>query len=433
MDQDEIFIEEIPGSPTPGFDDFVRGYIYLKHSATPSTNINPRLKLGEHIGIWQEGTTSPYSGTAQVIGVENRDNDIVKYTLSKTIPLVSDDNVLDDNKGPDLKNNDGASVNLYCGLFIYDEHFRSDDFCIIPLMVECAYDGIEDHVYDDQDATNPEGVLTLVNTNWRYRDIGRKRNEISGDPIVTDPDQVQTIDSVDHFKNTRGYAFEYARDLLGNTFQINIPTAGLVAANYAFSGTELNPLLSDRRYLGTVEFPGFGDTTDSLSASTNDYRAYAPDTNVFSSNPYDTIYARCGLSDNHSKPIVNIIESIAVTFSNSLSPLKAIGVLGAVSQNYGQFALSASLVAPLEFSAYQDSALQGKDAFLDFMIQNDQGTVVFDVPRMELAAVSRQPVREQAIRISMQTSGFGDREYTGHTINVTVFPYLPVLREQEIK
>lgn len=194
-------------------------------------------------------------------------------------------------------------------------------------------------------------------------------------------------------------SYQYAVGNLCNTLAVNIPLTDKATISAAFIGTDTENPTTTRK-----------TGADSAAAPTQT-AAYNTTSDV----------ARLRITDVDEDGLTTDFKSLTVNLNNNISPEKVIGVLGARFINTGFFEIDidAQLLFsnPLVVNRIRDNTTVS----MDFIIGNDDGVIVFDVPSMTLGGGDREFPVNETVLINLQAQAFEDATLRT-SIGVSIFP-----------
>lgn len=128
-------------------------------------------------------------------------------------------------------------------------------------------------------------------------------------------------------------------------------------------------------------------------------------------------------TDPNPLPLFAFATDMTLTINNSITPNKAIGVLGGFDTSAGTFEVGGSITAYFASIAAVKAVRNNADITLDFIMVKGGKGLLFDVPLLSLGNGRLNVEQDQAITLPLDTSG-AENIY-GNTLTVQVFPYLP--------
>ena len=202
---------------------------------------------------------------------------------------------------------------------------------------------------------------------------------------------------------------EYLREVLCDSLSISVAATDLVFSSWSFIGTDVNPKLSDGKFL---------DRTAK--------RILVPKSEVFdatNSVVRKRIRAQASVTGSIDKDrdLVEITTSMGFTISNNMSPQKAVGVLGAEFQNIGMFDVGVSVAGVLTSPEYTHFLRSAEPATAELILENGNGGIAIDVPSLLLSGGDKAFPQNESINIQLQGQAFRDPTF-GTSCGITLFP-----------
>lgn len=127
--------------------------------------------------------------------------------------------------------------------------------------------------------------------------------------------------------------------------------------------------------------------------------------------------------DPNPLPLFAFATDMTLTINNSITPNKAIGILGGFDTSAGTFEVGGSITAYFASIAAVKAVRNNADITLDFIMVKANKGLLFDVPLLALGNGRLNVEQDQAITLPLDTSGAESK--FGNTLTVQVFPYLP--------
>lgn len=127
--------------------------------------------------------------------------------------------------------------------------------------------------------------------------------------------------------------------------------------------------------------------------------------------------------DPNPLPLFAFATDMTLTINNSVTPNKAIGILGGFDTSAGTFEVGGSITAYFASIAAVKAVRNNADITLDFIMVKANKGILFDVPLLALGNGRLNVEQDQAITLPLDTSGAESK--FGNTLTVQVFPYLP--------
>lgn len=127
--------------------------------------------------------------------------------------------------------------------------------------------------------------------------------------------------------------------------------------------------------------------------------------------------------DPNPNPLFAFATDLSLTINNSITPNKAIGVMGGFDTSAGTFQVGGSITAYFASIDAVKAVRNNADITMDFIMVKAGKGVLFDVPLLSLGNGRLNVEQDQAITLPLDTSGAESK--FGNTLMVQVFPYLP--------
>lgn len=121
------------------------------------------------------------------------------------------------------------------------------------------------------------------------------------------------------------------------------------------------------------------------------------------------------------------LTQLTLTVNNSISPDKAVSVLGAFDVTAGQFTVSGSVTAYFADIAAIQAVRNNSDVTLDFALVKNNSGMVFDIPLIALGEGRLNVEQDQSIKLPLSLDGAEGSN--NHTLLFNEFPYLPNLAD----
>lgn len=122
-------------------------------------------------------------------------------------------------------------------------------------------------------------------------------------------------------------------------------------------------------------------------------------------------------------PLFAFATDLTLTVNNSVTPNKAIGVLGGFDTSAGTFEVGGSITAYFSSIEAVKAVRNNADITIDFILVKNNAGLVFDVPLLTLGNGRLTVEQDQAITLPLDTAAAESK--FGNTLTVQVFPYLP--------
>ena len=199
-----------------------------------------------------------------------------------------------------------------------------------------------------------------------------------------------------------GDEYEYSKGNYCNSLAINLAGQSLATATVGFIGTDT-------------------DTPTPTRAVNADTKIPAPRTNALNTTA-DVARLRINQLDNTG--LTTDFDSMTITLNNNVSPEKVVGKLEAAYTNFGNFEVDIEAEVIFTNSGVIAAVRNNTTVTMDFILNNDQGAVVFDIPAMTLGLGGRNLPRDESVTLSTTAQAFGDPVFNA-SLMVSFIPYLP--------
>ncbi len=196
--------------------------------------------------------------------------------------------------------------------------------------------------------------------------------------------------------------FQYSLGNFCNTAQFTMPLTDKATVTYGFIGTD------------TEKFVAAGSRKSGASSATIPLRTTAFNTS--------SDIARLRIQDTDDNGLGTCFKSLTLTIDNNVSPEKALATLGAKFLNTGNFDINLESQLILLDSALKDAVRDNDTVTMDFILKNDEGVIVVDVPSMTLGGGNMDFPLNETVLVNLTGEAFLDA-----TFNTSVgFSLIPV-------
>lgn len=185
-----------------------------------------------------------------------------------------------------------------------------------------------------------------------------------------------------------------------NNISISFTTGEFAAATYSFIGQnteDLTDTIKTGDHIATY-------LTDALSATAN--------------------VADLKLRSSDGADLTTYFKNVELTINNNISAEKVVEHLGGIATNIGDLEVTMSSSVVLSAGAILDAAKNNTTLSMAFLLYNDDGGMMFDIPSLTLDDSSFSLPRGESVLIDTGGNGFKD-DFFGYVISITKFPYLP--------
>lgn len=228
------------------------------------------------------------------------------------------------------------------------------------------------------------------------------RNEPDPDDIVTRYFQFERALGNDD----DGVQSEYILGAVGNELSINVEAANKVTVDLGF-------MAADSETRTGLEGLKDGDRV----------AAFAED---FFNSASDIVRMHLGvISETDSSPtsLFGYATEASITINNNVSIIKAIGALGGIDVNVGNFEVGGEVTALFTNVLAIRAIRQNSDVTFDLIAAKQNGGFVFDIPLLALGEGRPEIEANQPVMLPLEQMG-AESEF-GTTLSYTNFRYLP--------
>ena len=161
--------------------------------------------------------------------------------------------------------------------------------------------------------------------------------------------------------------------------------------------------------------------------------------NLVSAEPYNTAtdieYRLAVFTEGTTAPtpLATYIEELTLSVNNNVSPVKALGTLGAIDVTAGGFDVSGSITAIFDDIDAIATVRAVSDVTLNWRLVRENAGIHFDLPLLTLGEARATVEQDAAVKLPISadaaTGASIDATALDHTLMLTFFPYLPTLAE----
>ena len=171
----------------------------------------------------------------------------------------------------------------------------------------------------------------------------------------------------------------------------------------------------------TTTFVGL-DTPDSVQVQATGERVSPSKTSGFNTT---SDFTRLRLTKYDETGITTYFDTLDLTINNNVNPRKIIGTLGAAFINVGGLEVTGSTTVIFTDTAVIKAVRNNETCSLDFAIDNDDGSLHYNIPSMTLGGADKSYPRNESITMNITSNAFEDT-FFGYSVGITHYPYLPI-------
>lgn len=226
-----------------------------------------------------------------------------------------------------------------------------------------------------------------------------------------------SIDSADYLERSFQFEAEYPNLMAGgdsgfqyslgnycNTVSFNLPLTDKATATFSFIGTDTDSPV------------GPADRKTGASAAKSPVQTSAFNTTAD--------IARLRVTEADEDGLSTDFKSLTFSINNNVSPEKVLGVLGARYMNTGNFEVDIEAQLLFTNADVLQKIRDNETVTMDFIIQNDDGSIAVDVPSMTLGGGDREFPANESLLVNLTAQAFGDA-VLGTSLGVSIFPVTP--------
>ena len=203
-----------------------------------------------------------------------------------------------------------------------------------------------------------------------------------------------------------GVMAEYLIGAVSNEFTLNVAQADKVTADFTFIAIDGEHRSGSEGVKAGARPAGFSE--DAFNTSSDFSRIKLSVVDPDTSNP---------------EPLFAFATDLTLTINNSVTPNKAVGVLGAFDTSAGTFEVGGTITAYFASMDAVKAVRSNADITLDFIMVKANRGMLFDVPLLSLGNGRLAVEQDQAVTLPLDTAA-AESEF-GNTLLMQVFPYLP--------
>lgn len=196
--------------------------------------------------------------------------------------------------------------------------------------------------------------------------------------------------------------YQYAKGNFVNTVGVNLPLTDKATVSFAMIGTDTdNPT--------TVRATG-ADSAEAPNATA----AFGTSSDI----------ARIQLQETDEDDLGTCFKSLTLNINNNVSPEKVIGTLGGKFINTGDFEIDIETQLIFENGAIIDAIRTNETLTMDFIVKNEDGAIIFDVPSMTIDGGGRDFPENETVLVNTTAQAFLDPVF-GYSLGVSRIPKVP--------
>lgn len=205
-----------------------------------------------------------------------------------------------------------------------------------------------------------------------------------------------------------GIQSEYLLGAIPNEFSLTVPIANKITCDLKFVALEAAYRTGTVGVKAGNRVAALGE--DAFNTSNRVYRIKMGLVNDALLNP-NALFA--------------YVTDFKMDLKNGVTPLKAIGVLGAFEASTGDFDVSGSLTAYFADVTALNAVRNNLSVSLNSIFASDNHGIVFDTPNITLSTKGVSVDKDASITLPIDGMAF--ESDLGHTMSVTFFNYLPTI------
>jgi len=199
-----------------------------------------------------------------------------------------------------------------------------------------------------------------------------------------------------------GDQYEYAKGNVLGSMTVDLPLTNKALISWGFIGTHTdNPTGSRATNASTPEKPV---QTVAFNTSAD--------------------IARLRVAETDETGISTYFESLQVKFDNNVNPEKALGTLGAVFINYGNFLVDIDATLILTDPAVVTAIRNNRTVSMDWIVKNDDGAIIMDVPNLLLGDGTKSLPVNKSVTIKLMGEAFV-HPTLNYTLGISLIPIVP--------
>lgn len=183
-----------------------------------------------------------------------------------------------------------------------------------------------------------------------------------------------------------GDEYEYSKGNFANQLQVNIPLTDKATMTVGFIGTDTDiPTATRRDGASTARQP---QGTAAINTTSD--------------------IARLRITEIDEDGITTDFKSLTITLNNNVSAEKVLGTLGARFLNTGNFEVDVEAQVLFTSSAVTRAIRNNETLTMDFIVDNSDGSIAFDIPAMTLGDGSKELPVNESVLLNTTAEAFED-------------------------
>lgn len=200
--------------------------------------------------------------------------------------------------------------------------------------------------------------------------------------------------------------YEYAKGNLCNEITVEAPLTDKASIAPGFIGTDTEPPVSAGNRATNAATPTDPQYTTAFNTSAD--------------------IARIRVADVDDSGLTSDFKSLSLTINNNVTPENVLGVTGAKYINAGNLEIGFEAEMIFSNAAVADRIRNNATVSLDFRLNNDDGTLAFDIPSLTLGGGARSFPVNETVLISTTGEAYADDTFNT-SIGITIFNHaLPI-------
>ena len=242
------------------------------------------------------------------------------------------------------------------------------------------------------DATDPATPVDIL-FGWFVRNVGTDDADFLRETYQFEAEYPGIAD------NQTDPVFEYARGNAPNTLTVGLPITANATIGWQFVGTstQVNVQQADRKTGADAAEEPIGVVAMSSSSDVG----------------------RLRITDVDEDGLSTDFLSAELTITNNITPIKAIGKLGSIGYNLGNFNVNIAAQMFFTNAAVIERVQNNATVTADFIMNNEDGLIAFDFPSLGLDGGGRTYNRNEAVSVDLNCAAHSSNRF-GTSLGVSV-------------